>query len=354
MRVRIGRSKPWVPAFLVLGALVAGSGSTRAQLVNPSFEVATAMPSATGMWHLLPGWNNAGSGSSTPDFFHLDGSLGGDLPETPVGLVMPTEGRGVAGIAAIRRMGPNQPLSREYLVMELSDPLMVGVEYTLSFDVTNGQWLPTSTAGLAINALGVAFTLEQPVQMGSGILSFPPVFQFSNARYDSEWERISFTFDVTAPSRFMTIGVFESDDNLEAEVVMGNNPQMAYYFFDHFQLQLATEEEETVSEPNPVEPDPKPEEEVHSVYVPSAFSPNGDGLNDVFKPEVGDLNLLRMEVYSRWGERVATLDPRSPEWDGRNFEGVVLSPGMYIWRMEWHGARGKGGQSRQGAVTILQ
>ena len=352
--MRIGRSQLWIPALGVLGVLISCPKSIRAQLVNPSFEVATAMPSAPGMWHLLPGWNNAGSGSSSPDFFHLDGSLGGDLPETPIALVMPTEGRGLAGISAIRRMGPNQPLAREYLVMELSEPLIVGEEYTLSFDVTNGQWLPTSPAGLAINALGVALTMEQPVQMGSGILSFPPVFQFSDARYDSEWERISFTFEVTGPSNYMTIGVFEPDDHLEAEVVMGNNPQMAYYFFDHFHLRLATEEEETVAEPDPVEPDPKPEVEVQSVYVPSAFSPNGDGLNDVFKPEVGDLNLLRMDVYSRWGQRVATLDPRSPEWDGRDFDGLVLSPGLYIWRMEWHGARGKGGQSRQGAVTILQ
>ena len=106
---------------MVVSPLV--SQTAQAQLVNPGFENATAMPVAPGMWHLLPGWTNAGSGSATPDFFHLDGALGGDLPETPIALVEPVEGRGIAGIAAIKRTGPNQPLDREYLVMELAEPL---------------------------------------------------------------------------------------------------------------------------------------------------------------------------------------------------------------------------------------
>ena len=49
------------------------------------------------MWHLLPGWNNALSGLSSPDFFHMDGTLGGDLPETPVAMVQPIRGAGFAG-----------------------------------------------------------------------------------------------------------------------------------------------------------------------------------------------------------------------------------------------------------------
>ena len=81
--------------------LVAGSMGASAQLVNPGFELSSGMPSAPGMWHLLHGWNNAFSGISSPDFFHLDGTLGGDLPETPVALVQPPEGRGLAGLPVI-------------------------------------------------------------------------------------------------------------------------------------------------------------------------------------------------------------------------------------------------------------
>ena len=332
------------------------SQTAQAQLVNPGFENATAMPVAPGMWHLLPGWTNAGSGSATPDFFHLDGALGGDLPETPIALVEPAEGRGIAGIAAIKRTGPNQPLDREYLVMELAEPLTVGQAYTLSFEVTNGMWLPTSSAGLAVNGLGIAFSIEEPVQMGNGALPFPVTFQFPYARYNAEWERVSFNFDVAGPSRYLTIGVFDPDEDLEAEVVMGDNPQMAYYFFDDFQLQeMSPEEGQAPAELVDKGPEIKPElEEEIPVYVPNAFSPNGDGLNDTFRPEVEGAMPVVFEIYSRWGERLAHLDPGNPEWDGRDMEGRPLAPGIYVWRMEWPQIAGKAARSEQGAVTILR
>ncbi|MAC17721.1 MAG: hypothetical protein CMC97_05430, partial [Flavobacteriales bacterium] len=201
---------------MVLIALVG-----KAQLVNAGFEESTAMPSAPGMWHLLPGWTNAGSGSSTPDFFHLDGTLGGDLPETPVALVQPFEGRGIAGLTAIRRNAPGIPLSREYLVMDFASPLAIGQHYFLSFAVANGQWLPTSSAGLAVNGLGIALTVEPPAQMGQSLLDLPPVFQIPYARYDAAWEVLTFTFQATSPSQHLVVGVFGADADLDAEVAMG-------------------------------------------------------------------------------------------------------------------------------------
>ena len=343
-------------AILVVAALGVESHEVKAQLVNPGFEEATAMPAAPGMWHLLPGWSNAGSGSATPDFFHLDGTLGGDLPETPIAMVQPAEGRGIGGIAAVKRTGPGQPLAREYLVMELSEPLVVSQEYTLSFQLTNGQWLPTSSAGLAVNALGVAFSIQEPLQMGNGPLPFPATFQFSYARYDAEWERISFTFDVSGPSRFLTIGVFEPDEEIEAEVVMGDNPQMAYYFFDDFQLQEVNPEDgltpaEQVDKGSGTKPEGIGE---LPIYVPNAFSPNGDGLNDLFRPEVGDAKPSLFEIYSRWGQCLAHLDPGNPVWDGSDMDGRPLEPGIYVWRMEWPRTPGLSARTREGAVTILR
>ncbi|MCH1583224.1 MAG: hypothetical protein L7S63_08900, partial [Flavobacteriales bacterium] len=133
-----------------------------AQLVNPGFEVSSSLPSAPGMWHLLPGWNNALSGLSSPDFFHTNGTLGGDLPETPVAMVQPYEGSGVAGLAVIKRNGAGQLLSREYLVQEFEAPLTVGQHYRLSFHFTNGERIPTSLSGLSVNGVGVALSPEQP------------------------------------------------------------------------------------------------------------------------------------------------------------------------------------------------
>lgn len=74
------------------------------------------------------------------------------------------------------------------------------------------------------------------------------------------------------------------------------------------------------------------------VYTPTAFSPNGDGVNDTFTllggQGVDDIELL--EVYSRWGELLyqgVGLDPSnlSQGWDGK-IRGEPAPPGAYLYR----------------------
>jgi len=73
------------------------------------------------------------------------------------------------------------------------------------------------------------------------------------------------------------------------------------------------------------------------VFIPTAFSPNRDGVNDFFTihagPEVASVNYFR--VYSRWGELLFEkndFDPNDPQlgWDGQ-FRGNEMSHGTYIW-----------------------
>ncbi len=340
--------------LLVLWAGVSQLAS--AQLVNPGFELSSGMPAAPGMWHLLHGWNNAFSGISSPDFFHMDGTLGGDLPETPVAMVHPADGRGVAGLAVIKRNGAGQPLSREYLVQAFDQPLQVGQHYQLSFSLTNGERLPTSLSGLAVNGVGVALTEDQPAQFGDGVLDLSPAFQFPYARYDEEWEQVTMTFLADAPHRFLTIGVFLPDEALEAEIRAGTNPSLAYYFFDAFSMEPVPPPGEPgpagVEVKDPLDVD-EPGDAGFGMFVPNAFSPNGDGLNDMFKPQVGEVKPVNFGIYTRWGQRIAELDPGSPEWDGKDGQGKLLSPGVYIWMLEWPRSVPQEQRSQQGAVMLL-
>jgi gliding motility-associated-like protein len=77
-----------------------------------------------------------------------------------------------------------------------------------------------------------------------------------------------------------------------------------------------------------------------NLYVPNAFSPNGDGNNDVFMvfagPEV--VRLHSFQVYSRWGEPVFEVYgtmPNNPDhgWDG-TFHGQVLNTAVFVWMAE--------------------
>ncbi len=53
--------------------------------------------------------------------------------------------------------------------------------------------------------------------------------------------------------------------------------------------------------------------------MPNIFSPNGDGLNDVFKPfYLGEMGVVELIVYNRWGHVVfESNDPNNPGWDGK-------------------------------------
>ncbi len=67
----------------------------------------------------------------------------------------------------------------------------------------------------------------------------------------------------------------------------------------------------------------------HLIYVPSAFTPNGDGLNDLFRPETTGIIRIDMQIFDRWGRRVFhSNDPRG--WDGSsNNDDYYAPPGVY-------------------------
>lgn len=53
-----------------------------------------------------------------------------------------------------------------------------------------------------------------------------------------------------------------------------------------------------------------------SIYIPSAFSPNGDGVNDTFKVRTATLKSMHLEVYDRWGHKVFETDNITDGWNG--------------------------------------
>lgn len=72
-----------------------------------------------------------------------------------------------------------------------------------------------------------------------------------------------------------------------------------------------------------------------AIFAPSAFSPNGDGLNDIFHVKLLDgFTKFRLAVYGRWGDVVyETNDPLSG-WDGTR-KGVYLPAGTYTWSVTY-------------------
>ena len=69
------------------------------------------------------------------------------------------------------------------------------------------------------------------------------------------------------------------------------------------------------------------------VFIPSAFSPNGDGENDVFFVRSICLKQIRFRIYNRWGELVFETTDVSHGWDG-NFRGKAMDTGVFCYFVE--------------------
>lgn len=90
-----------------------------------------------------------------------------------------------------------------------------------------------------------------------------------------------------------------------------------------------------------------------TVFVPNAFTPNGDGKNDVFRPSLNGIKKLNyFNVYNRWGELVFSTSDKNFSWDGK-WKGQPMSAGSYVWILKAVDLEGKFYQLR-GTVTLIR
>jgi gliding motility-associated-like protein len=88
------------------------------------------------------------------------------------------------------------------------------------------------------------------------------------------------------------------------------------------------------------------------ILVPNAFTPNGDGVNDVLNVYGISLAEIDFKVFDRWGEKMFETKNLSDGWDGR-CKGKKMPPGVYVYYVK---AVFNDGQEKQikGSTTILQ
>ncbi len=90
----------------------------------------------------------------------------------------------------------------------------------------------------------------------------------------------------------------------------------------------------------------------YAIYFPNAFTPNGDGHNDLFRPVLsGHPVSYHLSIYNRWGQRIFdTTDPHKG-WDGR-IGGRAQDTGTYVWSCNYQFAGDKK-MSRKGTITLV-
>jgi gliding motility-associated-like protein len=89
------------------------------------------------------------------------------------------------------------------------------------------------------------------------------------------------------------------------------------------------------------------------IFVPSAFSPNSDGLNDVLKPiPVGIVNLQYFRIYNRWGQMLYSTSDIGKGWDGTS-NGTKQPSGAYVYMAQGIDYMGKT-IFRKGTVVLIR
>lgn len=70
------------------------------------------------------------------------------------------------------------------------------------------------------------------------------------------------------------------------------------------------------------------------VFVPTAFTPNGDGLNDVIRPvAVGVKDIKYFRIYNRWGQLIFSTTTNGQGWDGK-IGGVPQGSNVFVWMVQ--------------------
>ncbi|MCR9155269.1 MAG: gliding motility-associated C-terminal domain-containing protein [Croceimicrobium sp.] len=337
-----------------------------------------------------------------PDYYHPCGFPGSD---SATNNALPFDGEGFAGIDVYGTDGPN--FNREYLHAELSRPLEAGKFYRVSFYVLpRNNDLKGDSYG--INNIGLLLTdsIVDSVGPNNLISASPQVIATEPVVQENYWTSICGIIMAEGGERYITIGNFSQDaETMAVPLENASSPASAYYMIDYVEVvendipQLPQDtiicqegridlriagpnitvlwsDESTESNLIVTRPglyfatisngictytDSILVEQVNCeeciIYAPTAFTPNGDNLNELFEVtpvcEVdGYLEHFDLRIFDKWGRKV--FESQSPDvaWNGKNAE----HKGVYTYTIEYRFSSSRETKTRikRGFVTLLK
>ncbi len=91
-----------------------------------------------------------------------------------------------------------------------------------------------------------------------------------------------------------------------------------------------------------------------ALLLPNAFTPNGDGRNDIFRPlHACDIEQYNMQIFNRYGETVFLSRDPLQGWNGKT-GGKMAPQGGYVWMVEYTKTSTRQRISKKGSVLVLQ
>jgi gliding motility-associated-like protein len=231
------------------------------------------------------------------------------------------------------------PDYKEYIGTDFP-ALNIGQTYTMTITVSLAD-----SSTYATDGLGVYFTthaISLPSQYTT--ISASPQIDYSSygpIHDKANWVTLSKTFVADSAYTHLTLGCFKPNNVLQKDSV-GNGSKRwkyGYYYIGQIGMPDSTRHAPTDSI-TPIDTSAHvvdtstyvPPDTAH-YFFPSAFTPNDDGLNDVFRlitnPGVV-YEAYTLNIYNRWGERIFMTHDAHAGWNGR-YNGVPQDMGVYYY-----------------------
>jgi gliding motility-associated-like protein len=313
--------------LLKIGFLLLFSAYGQNLARNPHMDSTNNCPAFLGDIGACQYWFNPTQNS--PDYFHL--CQPGLAPNNFIGWQIPRSDSGYLGFGAFAYYQPN---AREYVTGNLIRPLQAGKKYCFTYYVSLAD-----SSNVAISNVGIYFSQNDPSilldTLGGPNLNFmpyTPVYEPPRLLKDtSGWVGITGEFIAQGGEQFLTIGNFRPDINTHWDTVRPI-PQfagvLAYYYVDDVSVVLC---EDTLPPPPP-----PPPAQVSYLKPYNAFSPNGDGVNDLFITTNQNLIYYHLSVFNRWGNTLFEATDPQAGWNG-TYQGADVPEGTYFYLLEARG-----------------
>lgn len=309
------------PLYILILLLIISVGSSKAQnlLLNGDFEDYTTCPTGYTDPFQAPnyeinkciGWTKPTYGTS--DYFNqcANGNLVG-ITTTTLGYQQPYSGDGYLGAFFISLQGGegtdgyNGIMWWEYIQGQFITPLEANKTYQISFKISLAEY-----SDLALKEFGAYISVNAISSPNSANLTVTPQLKFVAPAYYSDtanWVSVSGTYLASGGEKYITIGNFKSDVDMNTVRLRMDNPpdNVSYYWID------AGEVIDISGEP----------------FIPNIITPNNDGMNDLFQL---NFPFLKAEIYNRWGQRLFEAKENGTYWDGRTTAGKQVPDGTYYY-----------------------
>ena len=303
-------------------------------ITNGSFETYTTT-------FLPQNWDALGS----PDYFNTAFpaiSSWYNVPNSYFGYCSAKHGNAYMGFGTYDSVYHN---FREYPVQLLNQALEKDSTYCISFYVSRADGTEIATGNM-----GVLFTPAMPVLNIWMVTATPQLVWPSIITDTVNWVYLSQTYKANGYEQYITIGNFSDDASTPFQYIKSSKKipfsgRTAYYYIDSVCLYKC-------AAPPPIDTGKTESEPT----LPNVFTPNGDGVNDVFKFELKQAILNHFNVYDRWGLEIKNEKLKINDevrWDGKSIQGDACPAGVYFYVLEYEDSKHLKHKKR-GYITLMR